>query len=350
MTIGESLMKNSHESSILTLNNGRFRAIAGALAAAVLLSATMSICLGPVKLSPGQIFSVFFERDTVSVSARIIAHVRLPRTFAALLVGAALAVSGAMIQSVLENPLAAPNVIGVNTGAGLAVTLCCALAPGAFVLTPIAAFLGAMGGVLLVVLIGERTGASRLTLVLAGIAVSAMFSGAIDLIVTFVPESLNTYSDFRIGGFAGVTAQKIRPAALIIGVAFLTALSLAPQMELLSLGQDTARSLGLRVKPVRLLLLATAAALAGAAVSMAGLIGFVGLIVPHAARKLSRGDNFWLLIFSALGGASFVTFCDLVARTFFSPFELPVGIMLSFLGGPFFLWLILRQKGGRRDA
>ncbi|MBQ9662580.1 MAG: iron ABC transporter permease [Oscillospiraceae bacterium] len=331
-------------------NHKRLFRTAAALGVCVLLSALLSICLGPVKLSPAQILLALFEGDRASTSARIIAHVRLPRTFASLLTGAALAVSGAMIQSVLENPLAAPNVIGVNTGAGLAVALCSALMPGAFAFLPVAAFLGALAGVLLVMLIGERTGASRLTLVLAGIAVSAVFSGAIDMILTLVPESLSAYSDFRIGGFAGVTMQKIRPAAVVIGAAFLLASSLAPQMELLALGQDTARSLGLRVKPVRILLLTAAAALAGAAVSVAGLVGFVGLIVPHAARKLSNGEGLWLLVFSALGGAAFVTVCDLIARTLFSPYELPVGIVLSFLGGPFFLWLILRRKGGRGDA
>ena len=343
-------MNSLHRSSMEKQTSKRQLAFGAGLAALVLISGMLSICLGSVKLPLRETMAVFTGRDTASTTARIVLHVRLPRTCASLLAGAALAVSGANIQSVLENPLAAPNVIGVNTGAGLAVALCCALAPGAFFLTPIAAFLGALGGVLLVVLIGERTGASRLTLVLAGIAVSAVFSGAIDLIITFVPESLSAYSDFRIGGFSGVTAQKVQPAGIAMAAAFLLALSLAPQMEILALGADTARSLGVRVKPIRILLLTAAAALAGAAVSLAGLLGFVGLIVPHAARKLSNGEGLPLLLFSALGGAAFVTLCDLVSRTLFSPYELPVGVVLSFLGGPFFLWLILRQKGGHRDA
>ena len=343
-------MKTLPASSTAMQRNKRFLGITAVLLAAVLVSALLSICLGPVQISPREIFSAFFGKDLSAASARIIRYVRLPRTCAALLTGAALASAGAVIQSVLENPLAAPNVIGVNTGAGLAVALCCALAPGAFALIPVAAFLGALCGVLLVVLIGERSGASRTTLVLAGVAVSAVFSGAIDLVITFFPDALGAYSDFRIGGFSGVTVQKIRPAALVIAVSFAATLSLSPQMEILSLGQETARSLGLRVRPVRFLLLSTAAALAGAAVSIAGLVGFVGLIVPHAARKFADGEGFRLLLFSALGGAAFVTICDLTARTAFSPFELPVGVVLSFLGGPFFLWLILRQKGGHRDA
>ncbi len=324
--------------------------ISATLIAAVLVTAAMSVCLGPVMISLPEIGPVLLGRDTDSVAARIILFSRLPRTCGCLLAGAALAVSGAVIQSVLENPLAAPNVIGVNTGAGLAVAICCAAAPGIFWITPIAAFVGALAGVLLVLLIGERTGASRLTLVLAGIAVSAVFSGAVDLILAFVPEALSAYSDFRIGGFSGITMRKVAPAAAVIGAAFGAVLSLTPQMDILALGTDTARSLGLRARPVRVALLAAAAALAGAAVSMAGLLGFVGLIVPHAARRVSNGDSLPLLVYSALGGAAFVTVCDLAARTVFSPYELPVGVVLSFLGGPFFLWLILRQKGGHRDA
>lgn len=330
-------------------NKKRVR-ISAALFAAVLVAAAMSICLGPVTLPLSQIGPVLLRQDTESVAARIVLFSRLPRTWGTLLAGAALAVSGAVIQSVLENPLAAPNVIGVNTGAGLAVAVCCAIVPGALWLTPVAAFVGALAGVLLVLLIGERTGASRLTLVLAGIAVSAVFSGAVDLILTFVPEALSAYSDFRIGGFSGITMRKVAPAAAVIGAAFVTALSLSPQMEVLALGAETAHSLGLRVRPVRVALLCAAAALAGAAVSMAGLLGFVGLIVPHAARKAAGGESLPLLVYSALGGAAFVTLCDLLARTVFAPYELPVGVVLSFLGGPFFLWLILWQKGGHRGA
>lgn len=320
------------------------------LTAAVLLSAVLSILVGPVMLSPSEIIPALLGRDTGSVAGRIVLFSRLPRTCASLLSGAALAVSGAVIQSVLFNPLAAPNVIGVNTGAGLAVAVSCALVPGAMLFTPVAAFLGALAGVLLVLLIGERAGASRLTLVLSGIAVSAVFSGAVDLIVTFVPDALNAYSDFRIGGFSGVTMRRVVPACAAALPALLAILALTGQMDILALGTETAHSLGLRVHTVRIILLSAAAALAGAAVSVAGLLGFVGLIVPHAVRRFSGGESLPLVVYSALGGGAFVTLCDLLARTVFAPYELPVGVVLSFLGGPFFLWLILRQRGGHRDA
>ncbi len=326
------------------------------LAVLAVCAAAMSILLGPVRLSPEAVAAVLAGGERDSAAARIILYSRIPRTLGCLLAGSALALSGAIIQTVLRNPLAAPNIIGVNTGAGFAVALCCALFPLRTEILPAAAFAGAFAGVLLVLLIGERTGASRLTLVLAGIAVSAIFSGAVDLVVTFVPDALTGYTDFRIGGFSAVTMAKDAPAAAVILPAALLSFLLSGPMEILSLGEDTAKSLGLRVRPLRILLLAAAAALAGAAVTIAGLLGFVGLVVPHAVRRKTRGEMFPLLLLSALGGAGFVTAADLLARTLFSPYEIPVGIVLSFCGGPFFLWLVLgmrrekRVKGGHGNA
>lgn len=320
-----------------------------ALAAAVFVAAAMSLCLGPVKLPLRAVLRALSGRDVASAAGRIVLYARLPRTLGCLFSGAALAVSGAVIQTVLANPLAAPNVIGVNAGAGLAVTLCGAVLPAAS-LMPLAAFGGALAAVLLVLLLGERTGASRLTLVLSGIAVSAVFSGGVELIVTLVPDALGSYADFRVGGFSGATMRRVLPAAGMIAVSLAAVLALACHMDVLALGEDTARGLGLRTRPVRVGLLALAAALAGAAVSVAGLLGFVGLIVPHAARRFARGESLLLVGLSALGGAAFVTLCDLLARVVFSPYELPVGVVLSFLGGPFFLAVLLRQRGGRRDA
>ena len=141
--------------------------------------------------------------------------------------------------------------------------------------------------------------------------------------------------------------SRIVPAFWVILPVLVLILSLAGEMDLLLLGTETAQSLGLRAKPLRLLLLLLAAALAGAAVSFSGLLGFVGLIVPHIMRRLVGEESFSLLLASALGGAALLTGCDLLARLLFAPYELPVGIVLSFAGGPFFLWLLLRQRGGR---
>lgn len=317
------------------------------LCALVPVLALLSVCLGPVRVAPGEVLEALLRRDAATAAGRIVLYARLPRTCGCLLAGAALAVSGAVIQGVLHNPLAAPNIIGVNSGAGLAVALCCAIAPKAAAAVPFAAFLGALAGVLLVLFIAERTGAARITLVLAGVAVSSMFSAGIDAVVTFVPDALNGYSDFRVGGVANLSMARVLPAFWIILAAMILLFSLAGELDVLLLGQETARSLGLRAKPLRLALLALAAALAGAAVSFAGLLGFVGLIVPHIMRRLAGEESLPLLAASALGGAALLTFCDLLARMLFAPYELPVGIVLALAGGPFFIRLLLRQRGGR---
>lgn len=311
------------------------------------LMAVLSIGVGAVWLTPGEVLSALVNGGD-SPAASIVWFARLPRTLGCLVTGAALAVSGAILQSVLANPLAAPNIIGVNSGAGLMVALGCAVAPSAVTAAPMLAFLGALAGTLLVLCIARRTGASRITLVLAGVAVSSVFGAGIDAVVTFVPEALNGYSDFRIGGLANLTMGRVAPAAGLVTLGLLAAFCLAGEMDVLLLGDDTARSLGLPAERVRVLLLTVAAALAGAGVSVAGLLGFVGLIVPHIMRALVGEESRPLLSACALGGAGLLTGCDLLARLLFLPYELPVGVVLSLAGGPFFIWLLLRQRGGRR--
>ena len=338
-------MKNSQTSSIRP-DRPLWRVYL-ALALITLASAALSLMLGPVSLSPGEVISAFFKSEAVTSADRIALYARLPRTCGCIVAGAALAVSGAVIQGVLSNPLAAPNVIGVNSGAGLAAAFCCAFLPGAYALVPFAAFLGALLSVLLVLLIAERTGASKITLVLGGVAISSVLSAGVDAVVTFVPDALVGYSDFRIGSLSGLTTQKLAPAAWVVLAALALSFSLTHELDLLMLGRDTARSLGLRAGKMRILLLAVAAALAGAAVSFAGLLGFVGLIVPHIMRRLVGDESRLLLPGCAMGGAVMLLLCDLASRMLFRPYELPVGIALSFIGGPFFVWLLLRQRKGR---
>lgn len=325
-------------------NRGRYGLIA-ALAGLVLLSGVADLAFGAVPIPPSEVIAALLGRGE-GAAASIVLYARLPRLCGCLLAGAALACAGVIIQGVLNNPLAAPNIIGVNSGAGLATALCCALAPGAVRLTPIAAFLGALVGVLLVLLIAERAGAARITLVLAGVAMSSMFSAGIDAVVTFVPDALSGYTDFRVGGVKNLSMARLAPAFWVILIALLIALSLSNELDLLLLGRETAQSLGLPAKWLRLALLMLAAALAGAAVSFAGLLGFVGLLVPHIMRRLIGEDSFPLLLSSALGGGLLLTACDLASRLLFAPFELPLGVVLSLAGGPFFIWLLLKQRRG----
>ncbi|WP_286081097.1 FecCD family ABC transporter permease [Parablautia intestinalis] len=314
----------------------------------LLLAATaLSLWTGSVALSPARVLDVLTGKDTSSTAARIIFYSRLPRTCAAFLAGAALAVAGMVIQTVLNNPLASPGVIGVNSGAGFAVALVCAVFPAAGQYTPLVALSGALIAALLVTGLSWRTGASRITVVLAGVAISALFGAGIDAVVTLVPEALDGVADFRVGGFTGVTMARLVPAGGLIFVSLAVVLSLARQMDVLRLGSDTAQSLGLCVGVVRFVLLFLAAVLAGAAVSFCGLMGFVGLIIPNTMRRLLGEGSLELTAASALGGAFFVIVCDVLSRILFAPFEIPVGIILAFAGAPFFLWLLLRQKGMR---
>ncbi len=315
----------------------------------LLIAIVLSICIGSVNISLKDITEALILREN-SKTYRIIAHVRFPRTVAALLSGSALAVSGAVIQSVLENPLAGPNIIGVNSGAGFAVILFYAFFPDYFYLSPFAAFLGALFTVLFVYLLSSRTGAGRATLILAGVAVSSLLSAGIDTIVTFFPEALTGTTSFRIGSIAGATIDSIRLPGIIILLAILLTISLSNEMDVLSLGETTAKSLGLNTKLYKFIFLVSGAALAGASVSFAGLLGFIGLIIPHAARFFTGNESKKLLPLSAIMGATFACICDTLARVIFAPYELPLGIIMSFLGVPFFIWLLLGRKRRREDA
>ena len=252
-----------------------------------------------------------------------------------------------MIQAVLNNAMAAPNIIGVNAGAGLGVTLLVALAPGAAASLPFAAFFGALAACLCIYAIARRTGASRMTITLVGITISSILTAGINLIKTIFPDSIYNTHGFLVGGISGVSMTKLSPACWLIGLGLLAALLMARDIDVLNLGEDTAASLGMNVKLSRFLLLMLASLLAGSAVSFAGLLGFVGLLGPHIARRFVGSRHRLLLPFSAMGGAVLVLLCDLLGRVLFAPYEIPVGIILSFVGGPFFLTLILLQRKSR---
>lgn len=325
------------------MNNKRI--LLPAALALFLLAALLSIGFGSVSLSAASLWQAL-RAGPSGTAGYIFWYSRLPRTAACLFSGAALAVSGAVIQSVLHNKLASPSIIGVNAGAGLAVTVCCAL--GALSGWAIAggAFLGAMGAMLLVLFIGQRTGASRTTVILAGVAVNAILNALAEAVTTLIPEVAMMSVDFRVGGFGSVSYTRVIPAAALIFVALTILLTMGNELDVLAIGDDTAKSLGMPVKRMRILFLILAALLAGAAVSFSGLLGFIGLIVPHAVRKFSGNDNRLLLPLCTLIGGAFVTLCDVAARVLFAPYELPVGIFMSVIGGPVFLFLLFRRKGG----
>ena len=316
----------------------------------ILLAAltALAVSLGPVQVPLSQLWGFLLVEEIPQSSWNILRHIRLPRAAAAVLTGAALAVSGAVLQAVLMNPLAGPNIIGVNAGSGFFVLAAALLFPGRWDVTPLAAFSGALLACGIIYALAAKTGASRITIVLAGVAVSGFFGAGSDAITVLVPDAWAGASAFLVGGFSGVTTGQLSFALWYVLGGLLSALLFSHDLNVLALGEETARSLGLPVKGCRFLFLAIAAVLAGGAVSMGGLLGFVGLIVPHAARFLMGEDNRLLLPAAALLGGAFVVGCDLLSRLLFAPYELPVGILLNFIGGPFFLWLLLKERRRRR--
>jgi iron complex transport system permease protein len=235
-------------------------------------------------------------------------------------------------------------VIGINSGAGLCALMVMAFLPEMAGLTPFAAFAGAMLTVFGVYLLSRLAGESRAALVLAGVAVNSLLGAAMDAIVTLIPDAAVSRSAFSIGGFANVTMKQLAFALPFWGLGLFIALVFQRELQLMTLGDDAAASLGLPVERIRTLFLIAAALLAGAAVRFAGLLGFVGLITPHMTALLCKNDLRLQTPIAAVSGAALCLTCDLAARTLLRPYELPVGVVLSFLGAPFFLWLLIRKK------
>ena len=282
------LIRHKEEAAVL---NGRAKThqrapkrVLLALTALFLLSFTVSLLAGTTRLSLQEIVHAAAAGDVKNTALRIFLYVRLPRVLGGVLCGSGLAVAGAVLQVVLNNSLAGPNIIGVNAGAGFAALLVMALFPDHAAAVPIAAFLGALACALLVYAIARATGASRMTLVLAGVAVGCIINAASSALKVLFPEIINIYSGFSIGTLNGVTLRQLGASAPYLALGLAAALLLGGSMDILALGDETARALGLRAERCRLLLILTAAVLAGAAVSIAGLISFVGLLVPHIVR------------------------------------------------------------------
>ena len=318
--------------------------------AVLLLSVILGILLGSTKISLSDMLGAIVRGDYQSTEARILLYVRLPRVLGSLICGIALAVSGAVIQGVLANRLASPSIIGVNAGAGLAVTLCSAFGIiGGWQLS-LFSFLGAFFAVMIVSTGAKKWGASRGTVILLGVALNAFLGAVSDTVKTFIPEVSIISNDFRVGDFSSVTYAKVIPAAVAIIVTVIVLQTFASDLDVLTLGDENAKGLGLNTGVMRIVFLMLSALLAGAAVSVCGLLSFVGLLVPHAVRRIATSEAKHLVPLSALFGAGFVTLCDTLARVVFAPYELPVGIIMAFLGAPFFIFILIQGKGGHRNA
>ena len=323
----------------------RFAVLVGLLAIVCMAGAVA----GPSDVDAGDLVALISGAPIDGGARNILVNVRLPRVAAAALAGCALAAAGAIIQGVLNNPLASPNIIGVNAGAGFAVLASAALAPAASACTPVAAFLGALCAVTIVFLISAGSGASKLAVILAGMALTAIFGAGMNTVLIVDPDAYVGSSGFLVGGVAGVGFDGLTTPAAGIALGLFLSLVLAGRLDILSLGDAAAHALGVNVARSRFACLSAAALLAGSAVSFAGLLGFVGLVVPHAVRYFFGYSSRTVIVASALSGAALLVVCDLVARVAFAPYEVPVGILMALLGGPFFIYLILRRRSALDD-
>ena len=310
----------------------------------LLLSMLISLWLGSAELSVGDVFRGLFTNTDNRLSI-IIRYVRLPRMLAALLAGIGLSVSGALLQGVTDNGLASPNIIGVNSGAGFMTILTLSVFPGAVFALPFSAFCGAFAATLLILWTANRIGTSKITIILAGMALTAILNAGISFLSLLDTDVVAAYNAFSIGGLSGVTMNSLLVPAILIFLSLGAALLLSRQISVLCLGDSLASSLGIQVKQLRMICLICSSASAAAVVSFAGLLGFVGLIVPHIARRLTGAGMTKVLAGSALSGAAIVMLADTLGRTLFAPTEIPVGIVMAAIGAPFFLMLLFRRRG-----
>jgi iron complex transport system permease protein len=323
----------------------RTAGILGVLAVALVLSAAAGILVGAVAIGPGDVLAALFgSQDT---SGTIIRELRLPRVLGAALVGGSLATAGALLQGLLRNPLADPFVTGTSAGATLAAVVAIALGATAPIV-PLAAFAGALVAVTIVWRLARLGGSTTvLTVLLAGIVLTS-FVGAV---VTFVLISsdrlalrLRAVLGWLQGGVSVVSWDELAVAAVIVAAGLVLALILAHRLDAYAFGEETAATLGVDPDRTTTAVLAVTALLSGAAVALAGLVGFVGLVIPHAIRFAIGATHRRLIPTSFLAGASVLVLADLGARVVLSPAELPVGAITGLVGAPFFLALLVRSR------
>ncbi len=317
----------------------------GLLGLMTALCCLAGLCWGSTELSLSQVMQGLLHPAGDTAYARILWVVRIPRVAACLLAGVGLGISGTLLQAATDNPLAGPNIIGVNAGAGFAMVLGLCLAPLSYRLQPLMAFAGAFACTMLIVFVANKAGGSRVSIVLTGVAVSALLNAGISLLKLLYPDMAVTYNYFSVGGVSGVTFEALVLPAGIIFAGLAVAMLLAGRLNLLCLGDSIAATLGVKVKFLRITALLLASACAAAAVSFAGLLGFVGLMVPHLVRQmLGSNDLKKVLPAGALLGGSMVILADLLGRTLFAPSEIPAGIVTALVGAPFFFALLLRRR------
>jgi iron complex transport system permease protein len=333
------------------------------LVAALAVIFILAVGYGALGISPLRVIAILagqlgvdFAAGGDAVQSTVVLSIRLPRALLAVLVGAALGVSGAALQGLFRNPMADPGLIGVSTGSALAAAA--AIVLGAAVvphlpaelnalMLPIAAFAGGALTTFIVYIIASREGRTEVaTMLLAGIALNAITAAGIGLLVFISDDQqLRDLQFWLLGGLGGVTWERLLPTAPFIIMPTVALLLLARQLNAMLLGEAEARHLGFDVQRCKRWIIIMVALAVGASVALTGVIGFIGLVVPHLIRLMVGPDHRVLMPASIVLGASLLLVADLFARTMVLPAELPVGILTSCIGGPFFIWLLMRNRG-----
>ena len=325
---------------------GRRRAIGvAALVVLLIVAAVLSVTFGARDVTAADVWAGL-TGSTDTASAAAVAK-RVPRTLLAILVGAALAVSGAVLQGATRNPLADPQILGINGGAGLAIVVGIAFfGLGSATSYIWVGMIGAAGAAVMVYAIGSlgRGGATPLRLALAGAVSAVAFSSLTSAVLLPRVNVMNDFRFWQIGGVGGATVETILQVLPFLLTGLVICLASASTLNTLALGDELAVGLGARVRTARLVSTAGAVILCGAATAVAGPIGFVGLVVPHMIRLVVGVDHRWMLPVSALGGAVLLTLGDVLGRVVARPEEIEVGIVTALVGAPFFIALVRRQK------
>ncbi len=318
----------------------------------------LSVALGAVSLPPGQIISVFLQKITGEADPAlrrveaIAWYIRLPRTLAAFFAGTALALSGAAVQGVFRNPMASPDILGISAGSsfGAVTAITLGVAMRNSLNLPAFAFAGALGAAAFVYLIGSDRGRSHLLFViLAGLAVSSFLNGLVSALLLFSERyEMSLFLFWTMGGVEGARFDALLVPLPVILIGSFLLLRMGRPLNLLALGDEQAHSLGLPVQRSKLAVLALASLLTAMAIALAGPVGFVGLMIPHLVRILIGSNHIRLLPASALAGGIFLTFSDIIGRIILPPYEIKTGIITALIGGPYFIFLIIRyQRKGR---
>lgn len=302
----------------------------------------LALRIGSVSYTTAEILESIF--DPSSTIHTIIVNLRLPRVLLAAIVGMCLAAAGTLLQAVMQNPLADPGIIGVSSGASVAATVVFLVVPSWTSSLPVLAFLGAAAACLIIYLMAWKRGVEPTRIILAGTAVNAMLGAVSSFLTLLNADNLQGVLSWMNGSMAAVSWADVRQLGIYGGIGLVLALLCIKPANALQLGDDMAKNLGLRVNGMRILLSGVGAFLAAATVSVVGMIGFVGLVVPHITRLLVGSNHRVMLPTGMVLGACVVLFADTLGRTIAAPMEIPFGIIMAILGGPFFLFLLRRGR------